>query len=64
VPLLSESSRAMRRFGIPWAASVLMVMRISRSVLVTCASAIAAMADEATPPTRRCVNMGVALRAN
>lgn len=61
---LLRNACAMRRFGIPLAASALMVMRISRSVLATSASAIAATADEATRPTRRCVSLGVALHGS
>jgi len=42
----------------------LIVMRSSRSVIATPASAIPAMAGEATGPTRGCVNLDVALREN
>src|SRR5690242_18432011 len=54
----------MARFDWPFAASVLIVMRSSRSVIATPASAIPGMAGEATRPNRRCVNLDVALRAN
>lgn len=54
----------MARLDWPFAASVLIVMRSSRSVIATPVSAIPARAGEATRPTRTCVNLDVALRAN